>query len=169
MTRMITGILTALLLVSGAAVFAKDKDEDRDKNRVAPVTDPLTLKRCGDCHIAYPAAFLPQRSWTALLARLSDHFGDDATLPEAERTAILKYFTANAGDRGGSKLLRGVGAAQTPLRITELPRWVKEHEEELSASVWALPSVKSRANCPACHLDAAKGDFSERTRRVPKS
>jgi hypothetical protein len=156
-------ILTLTLVLWGTSVQADGKE------RVTPVTDPATLKRCADCHMVYPAEFLPERSWRALLEKLENHFGDDASVPEAERRQILAYLTANAGDRSGSKQLKGLSAGVTPLRITELPRWVREHEKEVSAAVWALPSVKSRSNCPACHVNAHLGDFSERALRVPSS
>jgi hypothetical protein len=161
--------LACLLWSVPAMAKDKERDGERDKERVTPVSDPVTLKRCGDCHMAFPAAFLPARSWRALLDKLSDHFGDDASVPAAERQQVLAYLEANAGDRVGAKHLRGLAPAATPLRITELPRWVKEHQEKLGPEVWALPSVKSRSNCPACHVDAAKGDFSERTLRVPRA
>ncbi len=159
--------LASLLLALPA--LAKDRERGGDKERVTPVTDPLTLKRCGDCHMAFPAAFLPERSWRALMSKLEDHFGDDASVPDSERQQILAYLVANAGDRMGAKLLRRLNPGTTPLRISELPRWVKEHQEELGPAVWTLPSVKTRSNCPACHVDAAKGDFSVRTLRVPRS
>jgi len=50
------------------------------------------------------------------------------------------------------------GAA--PLRITELPKWVREHDE-VPRSEWTRKDVGSKANCTACHIDAAKGYFED--------
>ena len=155
-----------VLLIAFCAPGLARADEPK---RISPVTDATTAKECGSCHMPFPAAFLPERSWRALMANLSDHFGEDASLPDDKAKAILGYLTAQAGDRTGSKLLRGLDPRTTPLRISDLPRWRKEHEEELSPDVWARPSIKSRSNCAACHVNALKGDYSKRSLRVPKS
>jgi hypothetical protein len=52
---------------------------------VPPVRNPAMLKECGVCHIAYPPQMLPARSWKKIMAGLADHFGENATLPEAAR------------------------------------------------------------------------------------
>ena len=46
------------------------------------------------------------------------------------------------------------------LRITELPKWVHEHDE-VSDAEWRAKDVGSKANCPACHVDANKGYFED--------
>ena len=115
---------------------------------------PAELKECGACHMVYPPQFLPQRSWSALLGKLADHFGETATLPEAKTAEIAAYLAANAADgpatSGGRRFLRGVPADVAPLRITEMPWWIGAHEEVNFAGVEVTP-IKSASNCLGCH------------------
>ena len=46
--------------------------------------------------------------------------------------------------------------------------WFRREHREVSAATWALPAVKSAANCGACHTQADQGDFSERHIRLPR-
>ena len=62
--------------------------------------------------------------------------------------------------RYSTKLLRGLPQAQSPLRITELPHWVKEHRE-VAASEWKQSAVRSKANCTACHTGAERGYYED--------
>lgn len=125
------------------------------------IPDATVTKECGSCHMAFPAEMLPARSWTALMEGLSSHFGENAALDAAKRKEILDWLTAHAGDSRGSNghYLRGLAKSETPLRITETPYWVREHRKEVRESDYANPKVKSKANCVACHKDAAKGAF----------
>jgi cytochrome c553 len=149
-----------LLLTVGGAVALAEGGE-----RVAPVTDPTVVKECGSCHMAFPPQFLPRRSWQKLVDTLADHFGENASLGEGQRQAVLAYLLANAGDgpragREGRKFMQGIPAGQTPLRITETPRWVKEHHD-VRADRWRAPTVKSKANCVACHKAAEQGVYED--------
>jgi hypothetical protein len=81
--------------------------------------------------MAFPPQFLPQRSWQKLVETLADHFGENASLGEAERKAVLDYLLAHAADgpqagRAGRKFGQGIAAGQTPLRITETPWWMQD-------------------------------------------
>jgi len=149
--------LLALLGGAGLLVSLAGADE-----RYPPVTDEMTRKECGDCHMAFQPAFLPARSWAKIMDNLQDHFGEDASLPEDKVKHIKAYLMANAADtRWRSKMMRGVGKDWTPLRITELPYWKHEHEEEVSPAAWKDPRVKSRANCVACHKRAERGIYDD--------
>lgn len=131
---------------------------------VPPVEHKATLKECGACHLAFPPQMLPARSWKTLMGDLANHFGENASLPEATRAEIEAYLAANAGDaalsKQGRRFLRGIDAAQTPLRITQTPFWQAAHEE-VSAARFLSDAVKTPANCVACHRTAAKGVFGE--------
>jgi hypothetical protein len=74
------------------------------------------------------------------------------------------YLVANAADKGGQrysdKLLRGVSGSNAPLRITELPKWIREHRK-VPDWEWKHKDVRTRANCTACHADAALGYYDE--------
>jgi hypothetical protein len=120
-------------------------------------------KECGACHLAFPANQLPARSWVAVMAGLADHFGENAALDPASRQAIERYLTANAADAAGGrrKVLRGLAENQTPLRITELPYWQREHRGKVTPQRLASAKAKSQVDCGACHADAARGRFDD--------
>lgn len=145
---------TALLLASGLA-FA-------DGLSVAPVTHAATAKECSACHVLYPAGLLPARSWEALMAGLKSHFGDNAELDEATRKSITDYLTANAADAGGkgSKMLRGLAPTEAPLRISDLPRFRKEHGR-IGPAQLQRRGAKSISDCKACHAGAERGQFDD--------
>jgi cytochrome c551/c552 len=153
------GIAIALLMTAAAIAVAVGGE------RVPPVTDPVVKKECGSCHMVFPPQFLPRRSWQKLADTLADHFGENAGLGDAQRKAVLDYLLANAADgpkagRQRRKSGEGIPAAQTPLRITETPWWVKEHRK-VRADRWRDPKVKSKANCVACHTAAEQGLYED--------
>jgi hypothetical protein len=129
-----------------------------------PVVDPLVKEECGSCHIAFAPSMLPARSWKRMMANLSDHFGDDASVDADTAARISSYLVTNAADTGGkrysSKLLRGLTPNSAPLRITELPKWVSEHRE-VPAWEWKHKDVRTKANCVACHADAERGIYED--------
>jgi nitrate/TMAO reductase-like tetraheme cytochrome c subunit len=115
---------------------------------------------CGSCHVAYPAKFLPAATWTKIMTGLDKHFGSDASLDPATNKAIAGYLTANAGS--GKH-----GESPASLRISDTRWFQREHSEEMDPGIFKSPLVKSVANCGACHTAAAKGDYSERSIRIP--
>ena len=122
-------------------------------------------EECGSCHLAFPPQLLHADSWRAMMADLSRHFGVDASLDEKRRAAITDFLVANAG---GRKVGNTRDASGKPLlHITETAYFRKEHRE-IAAAAWQRPSIKSPANCTACHLQAAAGDYSERNISIPK-
>jgi hypothetical protein len=133
--------------------------------RLPPIANDAVKKECGACHLAFQPQFLPQRSWRKIMDGLPDHFGEDASLPEATRLEIAAYLEANAGDVSGSREGRRIAASiesgQTPIRITEAPRWVREHKGEVRQSTWSDPRVRSKANCVACHRGAENGWYED--------
>lgn len=156
-------IIMGLLLMAPLA-FVLDRAQAGDSHYYPPVTDPVVAEECGSCHLAFPPSMLPARSWTVMMANLEDHFGDDASLSADATRHIEAYLVERAADRGGQryvgKLLRGVGAREAPQRITELPKWVHEHDE-VRQSRWSDPEVRSKANCAACHRDAEQGYYDD--------
>ena len=97
------------------------------------VKEPVVVKECSACHMVYPPALLPARSWAKMIGELGHHFGDDATLPEAARAKILDFYTRNADDAGHSGysdagFMRGVKPSVTPERITDMPFWHSIHD-----------------------------------------
>lgn len=129
------------------------------------------LKECGACHMAYPAEFLPARSWQQLLATLDDHFGENAELAAEDVQKLRDYLNANAADRTdsrrGSRMLQGIDLQQKPLRISQLPYFIRRHDEVPQRMSVGNPEVKSMSRCEACHTRAREGSFSEREIRIP--
>jgi hypothetical protein len=148
----------AALLALGAAGPARADDD-----WIAPITDEMTRAECGDCHMAFQAGFLPARSWAAMVANLSDHFGDDASIAPEKADHIRAYLTANAGDVRPSGLardyMRYVRADGVPQRITENPEFL--HEHDFRPSVWEQPDVVTKSNCLACHKGAERGYYED--------
>ncbi|MGB8432632.1 MAG: diheme cytochrome c [Burkholderiales bacterium] len=126
---------------------------------------------CGACHIAYPPALLPARSWQKLMAGLADHFGENASLDADSARDITEYLVRESGDRSvsrkGRQVANSIPVADSPLRITET-RWFRHEHDEISPAVWRRAAIGSAANCGACHKGAAEGDYSERRVAIPR-
>lgn len=155
---MIRPLLNAVLatMLSTLPAFAGD-------DWVPPVKDPLVLKECGECHMAFQPAFLPARSWNRMVDELARHFGEDASLPADKVQAIRAYLNANAGDvvtvgRAG-KYMRWVAPGGTPQRITDNPDFERKHR--FPERVWKDPKVVTKSNCPACHRGADQGQYDD--------
>lgn len=122
-------------------------------------------EECASCHMAFPPQMLHADSWRAMMGDLSRHFGSDASLDEKRRVAIADFLVANAN---GRKTGTTRDAAGKPLlRITETARFEKKHRE-IAAATFKRASIKSPANCRACHRQAVAGDYSERSINIPK-
>ena len=118
---------------------------------------------CSACHLAYQANFLPIRSWQAIMADLSNHFGEDASLSDAARTEIEAYLVANAADRKGRnpRWLKSIPADVVPMRISELSWFTHEHGSRVQNWLKNNPSAGSISNCVACHKGAEKGYYED--------
>jgi hypothetical protein len=156
----VLGASAVALLVGG--VFATPPAM-ADGNYFPPIKDPMVTKECAACHMAFPAGLLPARSWKAMMANLSDHFGDNAALDAEITRKIEDYLVANAAGTGRDRgrPLRGLGPNDTPQRISELPWFIREHGKDIGQKARQNPKVKTVANCVACHADAAKGYFED--------
>ncbi len=130
------------------------------EGHAAGITDELTKTECSACHMAYPAGLLPARSWEALVNDLGKHFGEDASLSPEAAASIKTYLMANAADASGKArgFARGLKPEQTPLRITELPRFLNEHGKFSEATMKKIGTV---SNCVACHRGAEQGNFDD--------
>jgi hypothetical protein len=126
--------------------------------------EAVMTKECGACHMVFPASQLPARSWAAVMAGLSDHFGENAALDASTTQQITDLLTANAADAAGRNrhALRGLSAQQSPLRITETPYWIRKHGKgRVSAAKLAAAKAKSPSDCVACHAGAVRGQFDD--------
>jgi hypothetical protein len=147
-------ILAALALLAAPAARA---------DYAPPVTDPLTIKACGECHMVFQPSFLPARSWDKMMGQLNNHFGDNAAMAPDKAAHIRQVLMDGAADRAGGRMghkaLRGLDEGQTPLRITETPNFQRKHR--LPDSAWSKPNVMTKSNCQACHLAADKGIYED--------
>jgi hypothetical protein len=160
----VTAVLLAAIVLSGPA-RADPNDEgergDGPGRRRPPTADPagaaLYRKECGACHLAFPPRMLSAEGWTRILAGLDRHFGQNAELDLPTRELLASHLVAGAGrpDRGGGD----------PTRITDAPWFRDEHAEARRAAT--RPSIRTLANCAACHPGAEAGDFDEHRTKVP--
>ncbi|MBK1663439.1 cytochrome C [Rhodospirillum rubrum] len=161
MTHRLFLVLAAIGLGWGWTATARAGDDF-----IAPVSDPLTLRECGECHMAFAPGFLPARSWRAMMAGLADHFGQDASLAEGDRAAITATLEAGAADAPGrrrglaAEFLGWVDPAGTPLRLTLNPAFLHEHRR-LTPERLSARGVRSITACPACHRNAERGWFDD--------
>ena len=128
--------------------------------------NPLYLEECGSCHMAYPAQLLPSESWQKLMRGLEDHFGENAELDSVTSREIENYLTLASASYSYKKMLRNLGS-QRPLRITELPYFIHEHEEIPSKLIQGNDKVSSLSQCNACHQKAERGQFDEDDVYIP--
>lgn len=150
-------------LVAAAAALLLPATAGADGS-FAPVRSSLVARECGACHMAFPPEMLPGRSWSAVIDGLAEHFGTDADLPAGAREAVRAYLNSAAGDvsgsRVGAKFVGSIAPGSAPLRISEVPRWAREHRK-VAPSTWARADVGSKSNCQACHPGADRGDFGD--------
>ena len=132
-----------------------------DSGRLLPRDRPAAYTaECAACHTAYPPSLLPGRSWQRIMTGLDRHYGTDASLDAATVQQLGGWLQANAGT------YKRVTEEPPQDRITRSPWFVRKHDE-VEPSVWKLPSVKSAANCSACHTGADKGQFDDDHLRMP--
>jgi hypothetical protein len=138
---------------------------------LAPANDDHWREECSSCHVPYHPGLLPERSWRRIMAGLSQHFGQNAALDEPVRAQIAAFLAAHAADRSPALRSRRIAASvpedAAPLRFSETV-WFQERHDEIPADVWRRPAVGDRANCDACHPDAAAGKFDQRMLHVPR-
>ena len=128
--------------------------------QAAMTTNTAYIEECGSCHMVYPAMLLPQQSWRKIMAGLEDHFGENAELDDATREELEGYLVHESNRVSYKKLFRNLGNA-APLRITELPYFVHEHDDIPARLTAGNEQVKSLSRCNACHREAERGQFDE--------
>ncbi|MDP4302453.1 diheme cytochrome c [Leptothrix discophora] len=145
--------LGALSTLSGAA---------RADGNLLPRT-PLKAydAECAACHIAYPPALLPAGSWARLMGRLDKHYGSDAALDPKTTAEIAAWLQREAGTGKRAR-------AEPPEDRITRSAWFERKHDEVRADIWKRASVKSPANCAACHQGADRGDYDEDSVRIPR-
>jgi hypothetical protein len=145
MRSLLYSFMTLLVLAALGSYPAASSEIER----VPPVNHAATARECGECHMAFQPALLPAGSWNRVMDELKDHFGEDASLPDKVAADIRAYLATHAG-RGGNPAV---------IRITEQPWFASEHH--YPTSVWQRPDIRTKSNCPACHVRAEVGIFDD--------
>jgi len=141
-------------MVFSSTVFA-------DSGSKLPINTPKAYaQECTACHIAYPPGMLPKQSWQRIMAGLDKHYGTDASLDDATVKQLSTWLETQSGT------YKRVAEVPPNDRITQSAWFIRKHKE-ITPSVWKLPSVKSEANCAACHSSADKGIYSDNTLKFP--
>lgn len=155
-TALLVRIVAALALIIGAQAPAH-----ADGGVLQPgLVLPAYQQECASCHLAYPAGLLPASSWARVMSGLDKHFGTDASLDAATTRQIGVWLQAHAST------YKRVSQASPQDRITRSD-WFERKHRKIVPAVWQHASVKSAANCAACHTAAAQGDFDEDRLRIP--
>lgn len=126
---------------------------------VPPVDNSLYQKECASCHFGYQPALLNRVSWEKVMENLSNHFGTDASLAQAESKQILNYLVTHAGSGK-------ITVNNHSMQITHSPYFIKEHRK-IPEKVITQKEVGSLSNCLACHTTASTGSYSERAIIIP--
>ncbi len=121
---------------------------------------PAYQQECGSCHLAYPPGLLPASAWRRIMSGLDAHYGSDASLDAAMAQQIGAWLEAHGGT------YKRVSSAPPQDRITR-SAWFERKHRRIEPAVWTHASVKSAANCAACHGRADQGDYEDDSLRYP--
>lgn len=133
-----------------------------DGGRAMPaVVLPAYTQECASCHTAYPPGMLPARSWQRVMSGLDRHYGTDASLDAATAQQIGAWLQTHAGT------YKRVAEEPPQDRLTR-SAWFERKHRQIEPTVWALQSVKSAANCAACHTGADRGRYDDDHLRAPE-
>lgn len=122
---------------------------------------PSYQAECASCHLAYPPGLLPSQSWSAIMSSLNKHFGTDASVEPKDAAEISAWLTRYAGS------YKRVREAPPENRITQ-SYWFQRKHRKVNAEDFTKPSVKSAANCNACHRQAEQGNFDDDDVQIPR-
>jgi len=161
-------VATALLLTGAGTVYALAQRPGLGVPR-APL-DPVYADECGACHIAYHPSLATAATWSAVMADLSHHYGDNAALDAATADRIRTYLLAHSAEHYDTLAAHRLSRTDPadPLRITASPFWRRMHRR-IPASVFASKHVVASGNCAACHHDAASGLFEPSATEIPEN
>lgn len=115
---------------------------------------PSYTAECAACHTAYPPGMLPAKSWQRIMKGLDQHYGSDASLDAKTVAEIGQWLQTHAGT------YKRVAEEPPQNRLTK-SAWFEHKHRKIEPAVWQLPSVKSAANCAACHTGTDKGLFDD--------
>ena len=143
------------------AVWAFSAPAGADGRLMPAQVPPVYKQECAACHVAYAPGLLPMASWQRIMMGLERHFGTDAALELVQVQQVSAWLQANAGT------YKRVREEPPQDRITR-SAWFSRKHREVDASVWQRASIRSAAQCSACHAQAGQGNFDEHQVRIPR-
>lgn len=155
-------ILAAGLGLNAVGASAADPTE-----REYTVKDEMTRSECGDCHMVFPPNRLTVGGWKKIMANLSNHFGEDASLDGKSVKHIERYLISKAMDARDtvpSRMMVKQWAKKglvDPIRITETPGWTRHHRSKKYRLMSEDVGYKKGSNCIVCHKQAERGMYEE--------
>lgn len=151
-------VLVALVALGSLGVVGAQADS---RGRDMPANVPSAyVQECASCHTAYPPGLLPQRSWTRIMTGLEKHYGTDASLDAATVKQLSTWLQTHAGT------YKRVSEEPPQDRITR-SAWFERKHRKIEPAVWKHASVKTAANCAACHTGTERGVFNDDRLRIP--
>ena len=149
------------LLLTASSLLAVLPAARADDVHASPSGMPAAyVQECASCHAAYPPGMLPARSWQRVMAGLDRHYGTDASLDPSTAHRLGAWLQSQAA-------ANGQGHEEPPQDRITRSAWFERRHREVTPSTWKLASVRSAANCSACHAGADHGDFDDDSLRVP--
>jgi hypothetical protein len=140
---------------------------DKAFNKPESTANKVYQEECGACHLAYPASFLPEKSWNKIMSGLDDHFGESAELDMQTNQVLTSYLAKHSMRKDiFNRMLRNFPSG-APTRITELPYFIRKHNEIPERMVKNNSEVGSFSQCDKCHRGAATGNFEEDDVSIP--
>ncbi len=171
------GLLILFSVLGSAILYFRGYVTQTDAQPFIPFTSPalpsnlVWQEECGECHLAFHPTLLPERSWRLMMQQQENHFGEDLGYDKETIDEILSFLVTNAAETGLTEAAHEINTSipltVSPLRLTETMFWKKKHDE-ISKKYWDSETIKSKANCAACHLDAKTGWFEDSNMRLPK-
>lgn len=140
----------ACIVLAGLGMSSAQADGSRMPAKILPAY----TAECAACHTAYPPGMLPAKSWQRIMKGLDQHYGSDAALDAKTVTEIGQWLQTHAGT------YKRVAEEPPQDRLTK-SAWFERKHRKIEAAVWQLPSVKSAANCAACHTGTEQGFFDD--------
>ena len=155
-SRTLAGASLAMTALVAVAPAHADSRNMLPRNELAAYT-----QECAACHMAFAPGFLPASSWNHMMKTLDKHYGTDASLDAATVQQISTWLAANAGT------YKRVAEAPPEDRMTRAA-WFERKHRKIDTQVWKHASVKSAANCMACHTRADKGNYDDDSVTYPQ-
>ncbi len=146
----------AVVMLSSLGLSAAHADGSRMPAKILP----SYTAECAACHTAYPPGMLPARSWQRIMKGLDQHYGSDASLDAKTVTEIGQWLQTHAGT------YKRVSEEPPQDRLTR-SAWFERKHRQIDKVVRHLPSVKSAANCAACHTGTEQGLFDDHHLKRP--